>query len=138
KNAANADAYVDRLCAESGALRGQPPLRDLRTRESDAAVFMAPLIDYEKPLDDPPGQLHLPDELRQRITSYGSDWPTPITDPDLAGLDFSWMAALGQFDHWTLLGAGRLREVPVGNIFHDPIPNYVNLMQWAKLRLALG
>jgi hypothetical protein len=136
KNAANADAYVDRLCAESRNFREWPALRSSRTR--DAAAFTAPLIDYEKPLDDPPGRLHLPDELRERITSYGSEWPTRITDGDLAGLDFSWMAAIAQFDHWTVLGAGRLRDVPVRNVFRDPIPNYVSLMLWSKLRFALG
>jgi len=70
KNASNADAYVDRLCAASSSLRERPVLRDLYPRDRDAAAFMAPLIDYEKPLDDPPGRLHLPDELRERITSY--------------------------------------------------------------------
>ncbi len=138
KNASNADAYVDRLCAESGALRERPALRDSHTRERDAASFMAPLIDYERPLDDPPGRLHLPVELSERITSYGSEWLMRITDKDLTGLDFSWMAALGQFDHWTLLGAGRLRDVPPTNIFRDPIPNYVSLMLWSKLRFALA
>ncbi len=137
QNAANAEAYVDRLCAESRALRERPALRNWHTRERDAAVFMAPLIDYEKPLDEPPGLLHLPDELRARINSYASDW-TRIPYQELAGLDFSWMAALGQFDHWSLLGAGRLRDVPVGNIFRDPIPNYVSLMLWSKLRFALA
>jgi hypothetical protein len=137
KNAANADAYVDRLCAESRALRERPALRDSHTRERDAAAFMAPLIDHEKPLDDPPGRLHLPDELRARINSYGPDW-TQISDRDLAGLDFSWMSALRQFDHWTVLGAGRLRDVPLGNVYRDPIPNYVSLMLWSKLRFALG
>lgn len=136
KNAANADAYVDRLCAESRSLREWPALRG--SRKHDAAAFMAPLIDYERPLDDPPGRLHLPDELRERITSYGSDWPIRISDRDLAGLDFSWMVAIAQFDHWTVLGAGRLRDVPVGNIFRDPLPNYVSLMLWSKLRFALG
>jgi hypothetical protein len=138
KNASNADAYVDRLCAASSSLRDRPVLRDSYRRDRDAAAFMAPLIDYEKPLDDPPGRLHLPDELRQRINSYGSEWPMRITDRDLIGLEFSWMAALGQFDHWTLLGAGRLRDVPPGNIFRDPIPNYVSLMLWSKLRFGLG
>ena len=95
KNASSADAYVDRLCAESAAQRERPALSDFQARERDAAAFMAPLIDYEKPLDNPPGLLHLADELRERITSYGSEWPMRITDTDLSGLDFTWMTALG-------------------------------------------
>jgi hypothetical protein len=138
ENASNAETYLNRLCAESSALRKQPALRELQTRERDAATFMAPLIDYERPINNPPGQLHLPDDLSQRITSYGADWPNRITDTDLSSLDFSWLVALDQFDHWTLLRAGRLRDVAPANIFLDPIPNYVSLQLWSKLRLPLG
>ena len=56
KNAANADAYVDRLCEESAKLRERPPMKTLEGREHDAAQFLADLIDYEKPLDQPTGK----------------------------------------------------------------------------------
>lgn len=136
KNAAHAEAWVDRFCEESRRLAAQGPARPQRPRSRDAAAFFAPLIDYEKPLDQPPGRLHLPDELRQRINGYGADWPTRIADQDLAGLDFGWMAQLSAFDHWTLLGAGRLRERPASDFFRDPIPNYIGLQHWSKLRYA--
>ena len=138
KNAADADRYVDKLCEEHQKLSDKPPLKTLPHRDRDAAVFMAPLADYEKPLDQPPGKLHLPDELRQRIGSYGAEWPARIDPRDAAGLDFSWLTALQQFDHWSVLAAGRLRDLPPGNAMRDPIPNYASLMAWAKLRLALS
>ena len=99
---------------------------------------MAPLMDYERPADDPPGRLHLADDLRKRLGGYGEDWPAKITDADLAGLDFAWLPALAQFDHWTLLGAGRLRDRPATDFFNDPIPNYIHLLYWARLRYALA
>lgn len=136
KNAAHAEAWVDRFCEQSRRLAAQGPPRPQRPRTRDAAAFFAPLIDYEKPLDQPFGRLHLPDELRQRVGGYGADWPTRITDQDLAGLDFGWMAQLSAFDHWSLLGAGRLHERPADDFFRDPIPNYVGLQAWAKLRYA--
>lgn len=138
KNAAHADAYVDKLCEENRKLSERRPLRQLPPRKQDAAVFMAPLMDYEKPLDQPPGKLHLSDEFRQRINDYGADWPTRIDERDLAGLDFGWLNALAQFDHWSVLAAGRLREHPPDNIYRDAIPNYIGFQVWSKLRLATG
>ena len=138
KNASEADTYVDKLCEETRKLREKPPLPDEPGAEHDAAAFMAPLMDYEPPLDKPPGRLHLRAELAERLKSYGPDWPMRITDSDLRGLDFRWLAELGQYDHWTLLGAGRLRDLPPGNLFTEAIPNYWHLMFWVKLRYALA
>ncbi len=138
RNAANADAYVDRLCEQSRRLQEKSRTSQPTTREHDAASFMAPLIDYEAPLDKPPGALHVADDLSQRLRDYGQDWPMRITDPDLDGLDFGWMEALAAFDHWSLLGDGRLRDAPATDLFSMPIPNYMSLLQWAKLRFALA
>lgn len=51
KNAANADAYLDRLCDEQRRLTERPPIEEPKTQERDAAAFLAPLIDYEAPLN---------------------------------------------------------------------------------------
>src|SRR5438552_18980362 len=48
------------------------------------------------------------------------------------------MKQLQQFDRWTLLTAGRLKDYPMKDFFATPIPNYVSMMQWAKLRFALA
>ena len=143
RNAANADGFVDRLCAESARLREHPPMKTLEGRAHDAAQFMADLIDYEKPLDQPPGRLHLPEELALRLGPAGpqgnqSDWGARITSADLAALDFSWLRTLGAFDHWTVLSAGRLRDFPANDFFSTPIPNYISLTQWARLRFVLA
>ena len=53
-------------------------------------------------------------------------------------LDFSWMQALQGFDHWTVLSAGRLRDFKPDNVFQFPIPNYLSLMVWSKLRYAVA
>lgn len=138
RNARDADAYVDKLCEENRKRRANPPLPDEPGTEHDAAAFMAPLMDYERPLDKRPGRLHLRAGLAERLRSYGPDWPVLITDADLAGLDFRWLAELRQYDHWTLLGAGRLRDLPPNNLFQESIPNDSHLMDWAKLRYALA
>jgi len=136
KNARMADEYVDELCEEGNKLHEHPAMPDASSHDRDAADFMAPLVDYEKPIDDPPGRLHLANSLAERINSYGNDWPAKISDADLEGLDFGWMAALRRFDHWSLFGAGRIREEPVEKFFDLAIPNYSSLRFWSKLRLA--
>lgn len=139
RNAQQADAFVDKLCEETRKLHDHPALPDHDEHNHDAAGFMAPLVDYESPLDQPPGRLHIAEPLRGRLNAYGADWPTKIAPEDFAGLGFGWLQALAQYDHWTLLSAGRLRDLPAGtNIYGDPIPNYLSLMHWSKLRLALG
>ena len=136
KNAANADKFVDKLCSETAKLKQHPSMPDNAGTKADAAEFMAPRVDYEKPLDQPPGSLHLSDELRTKLRD--AEWLSKITDEDLAGRDFSWMAALQQFDHWSYLGAGRLRDLPEADALHGSIPNYSSLIGWTKLRYALA
>ena len=138
QNARMADAYVDRLCDEGRKLHDHPALPDVPSHDRDAAEFMAPLIDYETPLDDPPGRLHVAGALADRVKGYGTDWPAKISDRDLEGLDFGWLSALGAYDHWSLFGAGRLREQPLGEFFTAPIPNYLSLLLWTKLRFAVA
>jgi hypothetical protein len=77
----------------------------------------------------------LPEELRVRLRGPG--WLEKVTDADLQR-DFSWLTQLRQFDHWSYLGAGRLRDYVVTDAPHSPIPNYSSLLGWAKLRYALA
>ena len=138
RNAAHADEQVDKLCSLGAKLREKPPMGAPEKTGLDAAEFMAPLIDYEKPLDQPPGKLHLSEELREHLVKGWPDWSQQITDGDLASLDFSWLRELQRYDHWSLLSAGRLKSFPMDDFFSTPIPNYVSLQQWAKLRFALA
>jgi hypothetical protein len=131
QNAANAAKYVDKFCAQNARLPALPAAGT----NADAAAFMAPRMDYEKPLDEPPGSLHLPDELRARLR--GAGWLDKVTDADLQR-DFSWLTQLQQFDHWSYLGAGRLRDYVISDAPHASIPNYSSLLVWAKLRYALA
>ncbi len=133
QNAAAAEKYVDRYCEETKGLRRnktftEPP----RTR--DAALFMAGRTDWEGGVV---GLLHLPAPLTERMNSPPGAWRT--MGPELyAGFDFGWMRELLAFDHWSLLTAGPLRDHPDVPFFEAPLPNYVTLQTWAKLRLLQG
>lgn len=59
ENAANANKYVDKFCEGAKKLHADHWAGGEPGTQTDAAAFMAPLMDYEKPLDDPPGKLHL-------------------------------------------------------------------------------
>jgi hypothetical protein len=83
------------------------------------------------------GLLHLPESITARMGNPPQAWRT--AGPELyAGLDFTWMTELLQFDHWSLLGAGPLKDTHDMSFFEAPIPNYVTLQYWAKLRLLKG
>lgn len=138
KNAKEADQYVDRFCEQAGKFRDGGVPQSHFSGERDAAPYLTRQIDFERPLDLPPGLLHLPAALQARLQGYGADWLTKIVPQDWQGLDFSWLKQLDQFDYWSALGAGPLRAYPVGNVLYEPIPNFTSVRYWVKLRYALG
>ncbi len=134
RNAAAAEKNVDAFCDEAKQLKRPLPETDGR-RARDASSFLTVRIDWEDNVR-PPGLLHLPEPLRARLKSYGPLWPTDIRDDDLVGLDFSWMSELQQYDYWNLLAEGPLRDSRDADFYSAPIPNFVELQAWTKLRLA--
>lgn len=133
RNAAAAEKHVDRYCAESkkvAALEGFSP----RPRTRDAAIFMAVRVDWE---NGRIGLLHLPASLTQRMGNPPMSW-RQFTPADYAGLDFGWMHELLDYDYWSLSGDGPLKDLDSASYVDAPIPNYVGLQGWAKLRLLKG
>jgi hypothetical protein len=138
-NAAKAKQYVKRFCEETAKLRVDGGVPNALTQgANDAAAFMNSQIDYSKPLDNPPGLLHLPDAFLERIRSYGAAWPEKVTAADLQGLDVSWLAQLQQYDSWSVTSSGPLADYPVGDPLYAPLPTYDSLIVRAKLRYALA
>lgn len=132
-NASAAQKHVDRYCAETKDLVKRKELAD-PPRQRDAAVYMAGRTDWE---GGRIGLLHLPASLTQRMSNPPNAWRQ--AGPELyAGLDFTWMSELLQFDHWSLLGAGPLRDDKPTSFYEANLPNYVTLMHWSKLRLLKG
>jgi hypothetical protein len=132
-NAAAAEKHVDRYCAETKDLVKRKELAD-PPRNRDAAVYMAGRSDWE---GGRIGMLHLPASITQRMGNPPNAWRK--AGPELyAGLDFTWMTELQQFDHWSLYGAGPLRDDKPTNFYEANLPNYITLQSWAKLRLLKG
>lgn len=103
---------------------------------ADAATSLAVRVDWE---DGRRGLLHLPEALTVRIRELPTGtWPQALQPADWAGLDFTWLTDLLAFDHWSLSADGPLRDQDHPDFFTAPIPNYVGLQSWAKLRLVKG
>lgn len=133
ENAAAAEKYVDRYCEETRGLQGRKALAE-PPRNRDAALYLAGRTDWE---GGRLGLLHLPESITSRMGNPPQAWRS--AGPELyAGLDFSWMTELLQFDHWTMMAAGPLRDDDAVSFFEAPLPNYVTLQYWVKLRLLKG
>ncbi|MBI3185329.1 MAG: hypothetical protein HYZ28_24590 [Myxococcales bacterium] len=135
RNAAAAERSVESFCEESARLARAGLEQPATARRRDASSYMTVRVDWEGGVR-PPGLLHLSEPLRQRMREYGNDWPKRVREQDYAGLDFSWMGELHQFDHWDVLAEGPLRDGREVQFVEAPIPNFFDLMTWAKLRFA--
>ncbi len=139
RNAELAAEHVDRFCKDSRAASKPWPKAPREGR--DAAPWMASRVDWTT---EPTrmGTLHLDDRLIERVEATSSGWAEALGVGDLAGLDFSWLRELEAYDMWSLASAGPLAEEPSYELADAPLPSYVQLMAWVKLRfiraLALG
>lgn len=130
-NALAATRQVDRFCAEAKALKLKAPPE--RQRRRDAAVFLAGRVDWE---NGRVGLLHLSQPLVDRMQTPPKNWQR-FTEADLVGLDFSWMRELLEYDSWSLSVSGPLNDSDSVDAT-SPLPNFVVLQHWAKLRLVKG
>jgi hypothetical protein len=62
-------------------------------------------------------------------------WLSALTREDLAPLDFRWLEALQQFDHWWLSEHPRTKSWR-GQSLEAPLPNHAWLQWWVKFRFA--
>ncbi len=135
KNAEQAARHVDRFCelsqkvAKLKAFARPPP-----TGTRDAALYLASRVDWE---GGTIGSLHLSRSLTDRMTSPPLHW-LEMGPADYAGLDFGWLSDLLGYDTWSMSATGPLRDLKDTTFIEAPIPNFVSLQHWAKLRLLKG
>ncbi|MBI4822527.1 MAG: hypothetical protein HY791_40075 [Deltaproteobacteria bacterium] len=132
RNAELAAKVVDRFCEDA---RDVPrPWRPLDESPADAAEFLVGRVDWILSAEQSRlGSQHLSELLMERVGAAGKDWPAALGVGDLADLHFAWLEEARRFDRWSLVTVGPLRETQPWDIFDAPMPNYVQLMAWAKL-----
>ncbi len=90
---------------------------------------------WEATLDARRPKLQLDARAAEAVS--GADWLE--AEPEVwEGLDFAWMERLPEFGHWDLEKNSPWSAGVAFERFEAPLPEFVSLPRWAKLRLAKG
>lgn len=124
------------------------PLFAPRSGKVDAGAFLNPRVTwvgdhpsiaaYRATQGNAASALALPEELKQRLSEWSKAWPAHAADVDLSGLDFQWMRELARYDHWDIDTGSPIAWMKPFSWISAPLPSYVDLQHWAKLRLLKG
>jgi hypothetical protein len=87
------------------------------------------------PGPDVSSELVLPADLVADVSSWGDAWVDHAGDPRLSKLDFAWMAGLSKYGYWNVMPGGPLEKLEHPRFESMPIPNFLTLQTWVKLRL---
>lgn len=102
--------------------------------ERDAGPYLNPLVHWD---NQAPSKLQLPKDLSEKLKE--KDWVAFEPDFKTLNLDFTWMEKLNEFDHWSSDLNNPHINVADKPLLHDfPFPGYMELTNWAKLRLIHG
>lgn len=100
----------------------------------DAGPFLNPLVNWDGKM---PSKLELAKELTHQLKD--KNWVALEPNFKDYELDFSWMAKLHEFDHWSADQNNPLIDPAAKPMLQDlPFPGYMELTNWAKLRLIHG
>jgi hypothetical protein len=121
----------------------------------DAGPFLNPRIGWEDVVSDVPAKaayekymaslgtakvtkLTVPTETAEKLKSLGPDYYKKANEIDLKSIDFGWLKELQQYDFWNTEDNSPLAYLEKFDFTQNPIPNFVSLIAWAKLRLVKG
>ena len=100
----------------------------------DAGPYLNPLVHWD---NQGPSKLQLPKELSEKLKD--KDWVAHEPDFKTLKLDFTWMEKLSEFDHWSADLNNTHIKITERPLLNDlPFPGYMELTNWAKLRLIHG
>jgi hypothetical protein len=102
----------------------------------DAAPLVFAHIRWEKGLTRVPPPV--PDELREKMLSYDGGWPEHVEELDLAAVDTSWLSGLSGAGYLDIEGEGSALQQAPFDPLQEPIPNFIDLQNVAKVHLAQG
>lgn len=129
--AADQARFRDRIMADQRRWSGDPLFA--RRDGGDAAALMLQHISWDRVAPPVKG---LPAHVTAALRDAGNDWLThPI---ELSAVDTEWMRELGAYGSWDLEGPGTPLHGTPFNGFEDEYPNFVDVMDFARVRLRVG
>ena len=121
------------IAADGEALRASALFTATGTR-ADAGPFLNPRVEWSK---TPSTVMPWPANIDPSLLAQ-DDWKARGAEVVLDGVDLSWFAELKRFDHWDISRATQ-HQIMHPYAYNDaPIPNFVALKRWARLRLLAG
>jgi hypothetical protein len=101
----------------------------------DAAPLFLAHMRYESEKKKPPP---VPDALKEQMAIGDGGWPENSSRFEVKDIDTKWMSGLGELGYFDIEGPG----TPLENAPYDPvrgdIPNFIDLVTFAKVRLTQG
>jgi hypothetical protein len=110
----------------------------------DAGPTLNKLLPWEgEGLDREKGPLQdrfkaIPEEVRELTRGELKTDLTEAQAEALKAVDFSWMVDLAPYGYWSLAGDSPLGKQSPVRVASAPMPNFLVLMSWSKLRLLRG
>lgn len=139
---AAAAAAVDTFCAGDAALALHPVFQP-GPRARDAAPWLHPLVGFGAASTDggvpvPAGALVVPQPVKDALGASKA-FMDALDDALAASMDTSALSRAHDYDHWELTGAlSPLAPGASWNAADAPLPNFMLLLQAAKVHLARG
>ena len=102
--------------------------------EKDAGPYLNSIVHWD---GQGPSKIQLPREVSDKLRE--KDWVSYEPDFKTLNLDFTWMEKLNEFDHWASDQNNPYINLAERPMFQSiPFPGYMELTNWAKLRLIHG
>jgi hypothetical protein len=131
----DATAEIDFFCEQQALLAADPWFHEPRT-EGDAGPLLNAWMLWETRRGVPKGSpLSVPSRLPQRFSDF-QEWLT--SKADVSVLDFGWMEQLHAYDRWDVLKNSPFPLRDRINLVADSMPDFGQLMLWARFRLLHG
>lgn len=103
----------------------------------DASALLFAHVRWDK-LDGGRATPEIPEPLTKQFKEWGPDWPQHAGEAGVELLDLAWMSDLERYGYWDLEPVGGpLDAVPFAPL-SEPIPQFVDLLNIARARLAQG
>ena len=83
-------------------------------------------------------KISIPAGVIEKVNEFGSDYIKKAAEIDLKSVDFSWFNEIKKYDMWDIEENSPLAHMDEFDFTKYPIPKFIALYDWSKLRLIKG